>query len=93
MSRSFFVCPAWANSNGFKSRTRPSNGKRIAKDKGVHCEMESEGSPRQISGPTYRNHMRRRLRVRLRKKLKPSSYYKNQTVYMWRIDGEEEFVP
>ena len=31
-------------SNGCKSLIRPSSGKDIAKDKGVHREVESEGS-------------------------------------------------
>ncbi len=31
-------------SNGLKSRIRPSSGKDIAEDKGVHREVESEGS-------------------------------------------------
>uniref|UniRef100_UPI004057A865 hypothetical protein n=1 Tax=Acetatifactor sp. TaxID=1872090 RepID=UPI004057A865 len=37
---------------------RPSSGKDTAKTKGVHCEVESEGSWRQISGLTNRNHIR-----------------------------------
>ena len=37
---------------------RPSSGKDIAKTKGVHREVESEGRWRQISGLTNRNHMR-----------------------------------
>ena len=31
-------------SNGWESLIRPSSGKDTAEDKGVHCEMESEGS-------------------------------------------------
>lgn len=36
-------------------RNTPDSGKCIAKGKGVHCEVESEGSRRQTSGLTYRN--------------------------------------
>ena len=32
--------------------------KRIAEGKGVHREVESEGSPRQTVGPTNRNRIR-----------------------------------
>ena len=44
-----FVRPAWANSNGCKSRVRPCSGKHIADSKGVHSDVESEGSFRQTS--------------------------------------------
>ena len=37
---------------------RPDSGKHIARDKGVHHEEESEGSPRQTTGLTNRNHIR-----------------------------------
>lgn len=56
--RAVLVRPAWANSNGCKSRMRPDSGKHIADGKGVHREVESEGSPRQNSGLTNRNHIR-----------------------------------
>ena len=49
------VRPARTYSNGCKSLKRPDNGKYIANGKGVHREVESEGSLRQISGLTYRN--------------------------------------
>ena len=52
-----FVRPACAYSNGCKSLTRPYSGKRPATDKGVHREVESEGSLRQISGLTHRNYI------------------------------------
>ena len=52
----------------------PSSGKDIAKTKGVHCEVESEGRWRQISGLTNRNHIRLQLRIRLRFKLKSNNY-------------------
>ena len=32
--------------------------KHIAEGKGVHCEVESEGSRRQTTGPTDRNRIR-----------------------------------
>ena len=41
-----------------KSLMRPSSEKDIAKDKGVQREVEAEGRWRQISGLTYRNHIR-----------------------------------
>ena len=40
----FMVRLAAHVSNGCKSLVGPSSGKDIANDKGVHCEMESEGS-------------------------------------------------
>lgn len=49
------VRPARTYSNGCKSLKRPDNGKYIANGKGVHREVESEGSLRQISCLTYRN--------------------------------------
>ena len=81
------VRPAGARSNGWKSRTRPDSGKCIAYGKGVHREVESEGSRRQTSGLTNRNHMRQQLRVRLRYKLKPNNYPELAAVYVadgWR---------
>ena len=51
----------------------PDSGKDIAEIKGVHREVESEGSWRQISGLTNRNHIRLDLRVRLQDKSKPSN--------------------
>ena len=59
---------------GCKSLIRPSSGKDIAKTKGVHCEVESEGRWRQISGLTNRNHIRLQLRIRLLNKLKSNNY-------------------
>ena len=72
--RRLLVCPAWVQSNGCKSRTRPDSGKCIAQGKGVHREVESEGSRRQTSGLTNRNHIRQQLRVRLQIKPKPNNY-------------------
>lgn len=59
----FIVRPARTYSNGCKSLTPPNSGKCTAKDKGVHREMESEGSRRQTSGPTYRNLILRLMSV------------------------------
>ena len=68
------VCPAWAHSNGGKSRAHPNSGKRIAKGKGVRREAESEGSPRQKSGLTDRNLIRgHRSWASLPIKIKPHS--------------------
>ena len=53
---------------------RPGSGKDTAKDKGVHREVESEGSRRQISGLTNRNHIRLQLRIRLHYKPKSNNY-------------------
>ena len=61
-------------SNGCKSLICPSSGKDIAKTKGVHREVESEGRWRQISGLTNRNHIRLQLRIRLHYKLKSNNY-------------------
>jgi len=36
------VRPAWAQSNGLKSRVRVDSAKHIAKGKGFHREVESE---------------------------------------------------
>ena len=59
----FFVRPARTYSNGCKSPSRPDSGKATAESKGVHCEVESEGSFRQTSDPTYRNLISRLMRV------------------------------
>jgi hypothetical protein len=52
----------------------PGSGKGIAKVKGVHREVESEGRQRQISGLTNRNHIRLKARIRLLNKLKSKHY-------------------
>ena len=52
-----FVRPARTYSNGCKSLTRPYSGKRPGGGKGVRRETESEGSPRQTSDLTDRNHI------------------------------------
>ena len=74
-------------SNGGKSLIRPSSGKDTAKTKGVHCEVESEGRWRQISGLTYRNHIRLQLRIRLHNKPKSNNYSESTVVNVadiWR---------
>ena len=48
----------------------PGSGKHIAKGKGVHREVESEGSPRQTLGLTNRNHIRQLRRISLHYKVK-----------------------
>ena len=62
-------------------RNPPGSGKDIAEGKGVHREVESEGSRMweqtnhgQISGLTNRNHIRLCMRVSLPHKMKPDSY-------------------
>ena len=59
----FFVRPARTYSNGCKSPSRPNSGKATAESKGIHREVESEGSRRQTSDLTYRNLIRRLKRV------------------------------
>lgn len=49
------VRPARTYSNGCKSPDRPDSGKVTAKGKGVHREVESEGSRRQKVGPMNKN--------------------------------------
>ena len=71
-----FVRPAWAQSNGCKSRVRVDSAKHIAKGKGVHREVESKGNWRRTSGLTNRNHLRHCRRVRLQNKLKPKTIRK-----------------
>ena len=70
----YYVRLAAHVSKGWKSQIRPSSGKDIAKTKGVHREVESEGRWRQISGLTNRNHIRLQLRIRLQHKLKSNNY-------------------
>ena len=60
---------------------QPSSGKCIVRGKGVRREAESEGSPRQTSGLTNRNRIRRNLRIRLHDKLKSNSY--NRSRWEW----------
>lgn len=60
---------------------------RIQPRPGVHCEVESEGRWRQISGLTYRNHIRLQLRIRLHNKPKSNNYSESTVVNVadiWR---------
>jgi len=68
------MCAQHGRSLTGESPEHASSGKCIARGKGVHREAESEGSPRQISGLTNRNHIRRYLRIRLHNKPKSNSY-------------------
>ena len=71
----------------FIFQTRSSSGKDTAKTKGVHCEVESEGRWRQISGLTNRNHIRLQLRIRLHNKPKSNNYSESTVVNVadiWR---------
>lgn len=52
----------------------PGSGEHIAKGKGVHREVESEGSPRQTLGLTNRNHIRQVRRISLNNKVKSNNY-------------------
>ena len=67
----------------------PGSGKVIAKAKGVRREAESEGRRRQNSGPTNRNHVRPRARVRLPYKSKPKSCTESLAVNMAGIRVKE----
>lgn len=58
-----FVRPARTYSNGCKSLMRPNSGNHTAHDKGVHRELESEESRRQISDLTHRNLIIRLMEV------------------------------
>ena len=69
-----YVRPLCAQSNRWKSVTCPSNGKCIAKSKGVHREVESGESWRQNFGLMNRNHIRLQLGIRLHNKLKSNNY-------------------
>ena len=68
-------------------RNSPQGTPDTAKTKGVHCEVESEGRWRQISGLTYRNHIRLQLRIRLHNKPKSNNYSESTVVNVadiWR---------
>jgi len=53
---------------------RVDSAKHIAKGKGVHREVESEGSRRRTSGLTNRNHIRRRKLGKAAKQAKAQNY-------------------
>ena len=69
------VRPARTYSNGRKSPNRPDSGKVTAKGKGVHREVESEGSRRQTVGPMNKNLVEGwKAGVMLLEKQKPDNY-------------------
>ena len=55
---SFYVCHAWYFTRWWKSTMEVCNRQPLADDKGVHREVESEGSLRQSSAPRNTNHIR-----------------------------------
>ncbi len=63
--------------------------KRIAGGKGVHCEMESEGSPRQTADPMGKNHIRHTRMGKVAIQTEALSFTESG-VYMWRIHGGKE---
>ena len=67
----------------------PGSGKDIAKGKGVPGDGESEGSRRQTSDLTNRNHIRLQSRVRLQYKPKPNSCTESVAINMAGIRGKE----
>ena len=74
-ARFLLVRPARTYSNGRKSPNRPDSGKVTAKGKGVHREVESEGSRRQTVGPMNKNLVEGwKAGVMLLKKQKPDNY-------------------
>ena len=57
----------------------------LAKAKGVHREVESEGRRRQSPAPTNRNHIRQFMGVRSQVRLKPNSFkVANTSNKYWR---------
>ena len=55
----FYVCRAWHVTRWCKSTMGVDSDQPLAEGKGVHREVESEGSLRQSSGLRNTNHMRR----------------------------------
>ena len=73
--RTLLVRPARTYSNGRKSPNRPDSGKVTVKGKGVHREVESEGSRRQTVGPMNKNLVEGwKAGVMLLEKQKPDNY-------------------
>ena len=69
------VRPARTYSNWCKSPNCPDSGKVTAKGKGVHREVESEGSRRQAVGPMNKNSVEGwKAGVMLQWKQKPDNY-------------------
>ena len=52
--------------------------KRIARGKGVHCEMESEGSSRQTADPMDKNHIRHTRVGKVAKQTEALSYTESE---------------
>ena len=74
MRFSLFWC-AWHGRNlTGESPERRGSTKRIAKGKGVHREVESEGSPRQTVGPTNRNRIRHTIEGKAAEQAEAQSY-------------------
>jgi hypothetical protein len=69
----FFSAPGRAHTLEAKVLSRPGQGNCWPDGKGVHREVESEGSRRQDPGPTRRKCMRRARGVRRPISLKPGS--------------------
>ena len=70
----FFVCRAWHFIWGCKSPARVGNDQVQAKGKGVHREVESEGSLRHKSGLRNTNRIRHFEVGKTAKQVKPESY-------------------
>ena len=68
------------------------SAKHTAKGKGVHREVESEGSRRQTSGLTDRNHIRHDRMGKATLKAETRKLIRNPMVCMWQIDGRKEPV-
>ena len=77
---------------GESPECRSISAKHIAKGKGVHREVESEGSRRQTSGLTDRNHIRHDRMGKAASKAEARKLIRNPMVCMWQIDGRKEPV-
>ncbi len=65
-------------------------GRTQLNSKGVHREVESEGSCRQISGLTNRNHIRLQLRIRLLYKPKSNNYVRRHGLGTLESNGTSQ---
>ena len=90
----FHVMCAWHGQvlTGESPECRSISAKHIAKGKGVHREVESEGSRRQTSGLTDRNHIRHDRMGKAASKAEARKLIRNPMVCMWQIDGRKEPV-
>ena len=77
---------------GESPECRSISAKHIAKGKGVPREVESEGSRRQTSGLTDRNHIRHDRMGKAASKAEARKLIRNPMVCMWQIDGRKEPV-